>query len=45
VGRARATEADREALSTFLASDAAVVRHDIGALIDAWNAPADDYTS
>jgi hypothetical protein len=40
----RATDANRGALSTSLARNATVVRHEIGALIDAWNAPDDDYT-
>jgi uncharacterized protein YggL (DUF469 family) len=44
LGRGSAAEADRTAMTTFLSSDPAVVRHDVGALIDAWNAPDDDYT-
>lgn len=35
-GRASATDADRAALATFCANDAAVIRHDVGPLIDAW---------
>jgi uncharacterized protein YggL (DUF469 family) len=36
VGRASATDADREAMAAFCANDSAVLRHDVGPLIDAW---------
>lgn len=36
LGRGSATEDDRTALAAFLAGDDAVVRHEIGALRDAW---------
>jgi uncharacterized protein YggL (DUF469 family) len=36
MGRGSATEDDRAALAAFLAGDDAVVRHEIGALRDAW---------
>lgn len=42
--RGSATEADREALTAFFAGDSAVVRHGVGALVDAWNAPDYDFT-
>jgi uncharacterized protein YggL (DUF469 family) len=37
LGRGSATDADREALTAFLAGDPAVVRHHVGALVDAWH--------
>ena len=43
MGRGSATEPDREALSTFLAHDSVVLRHEVGMLIDAWNAPDEGY--
>jgi uncharacterized protein len=36
IGRGSATENDRAALAAFLAGDDAVVRHEVGALRDAW---------
>ncbi len=36
MGHGSATEDDRAALAAFLAGDDAVVRHEIGALRDAW---------
>jgi uncharacterized protein YggL (DUF469 family) len=39
LGRGSTTEADREALATFLASDPAVVGHKVGPLVDAWHSP------
>lgn len=36
MGRGSATEDDRAAIIAFLAGDAAVVRHEVGALRDAW---------
>jgi len=36
MGHGSATEDDRAALAAFLEGDAAVVRHDVGALRDAW---------
>ena len=36
LGRGSATEEDRAALATFLKGDDAVVRHEVGALTDAW---------
>lgn len=36
MGRGSATEDDRAALAAFLAGDDAVVRHEVGALRDAW---------
>jgi hypothetical protein len=36
LGRGSATEDDRAALATFLKGDDAVVRHEVGALTDAW---------
>ena len=36
MGRGSATEDDRAALAAFVVSDDAVVRHEIGALRDAW---------
>ena len=36
MGRGSATEDDRTALAAFLAGDDAVVRHEVGALRDAW---------
>jgi uncharacterized protein YggL (DUF469 family) len=38
MGRGSATEADRRALMACLDADDAVVRHDVGALRDAWTA-------
>jgi uncharacterized protein YggL (DUF469 family) len=35
-GRGSATEADRTALAAFLEAEASVVRHNVGALQDAW---------
>lgn len=35
-GRGSATEDDRAALASFLERDQSVVRHDVGALRDAW---------
>jgi uncharacterized protein YggL (DUF469 family) len=35
--RGSATEADREALTAFLAANSAVVRHAVGPLVDAWH--------
>lgn len=37
MGRGRAIEDDRAALAAFLEGDAAVVRHEVGALRDAWH--------
>jgi uncharacterized protein YggL (DUF469 family) len=39
--RGSATEADREALAAFLTSDAVVVTHQVGPLVDAWRGPFD----
>jgi len=36
MGRGSATEDDRTALAAFLAGDVDVVRHEVGALKDAW---------
>lgn len=36
MGRGSATEDDRAALTAFLEGDAAVVRHEVGELCDAW---------
>jgi uncharacterized protein YggL (DUF469 family) len=36
MGRGSATEEDRAALAAFLEGDDAVVRHEVGALRDAW---------
>ena len=36
-GRQRATEAARSAMDMFLEGDSAVVRHHVGALVDAWH--------
>ena len=36
MGRGSATEEDRTALDAFLAGDVDVVRHEVGALKDAW---------
>jgi uncharacterized protein YggL (DUF469 family) len=36
MGRGSAIEEDRAALAAFLAGDDAVVRHEVGALRDAW---------
>jgi uncharacterized protein len=35
-GRESATDADRVDMGAFCAKDSAVVRHDVGPLIDAW---------
>lgn len=35
--RGSATESDRSALGAFLEGDPAVVRHEVGALVDAWH--------
>lgn len=39
MGRGSATEDDRAALAAFLKGDAAVVRHEVGGLRDAWYQP------
>lgn len=36
MGRGSATEEDRAALAAFLAGDDAIIRHEVGALRDAW---------
>lgn len=36
LGPGSASDADREALEAFLASDPAVIRHEVGPLVDAW---------
>lgn len=36
LGRGSATEEDRTALAAFLAGEAAIVRHEVGVLRDAW---------
>ena len=36
LGPGSASDADREALEAFLASDPAVIRHQVGPLVDAW---------
>lgn len=35
-GRESATDADRAALAAFCANDSAVIRQDVGPLVDAW---------
>lgn len=42
MGRGSATEDDRAALAAFLAGDDAVVRHEVGALRDAWYQPSEE---
>ena len=42
MGRGSATEDDRAALAAFLEGDAAVVRHEVGALRDAWYQPSEE---
>ncbi|MBZ4417867.1 YggL family protein [Myxococcus sp. RHSTA-1-4] len=42
MGRGSATEDDRTVLAAFLAGDDAIVRHEVGALRDAWYQPSVD---